>query len=247
MKRTIDRWLIVTGILAVIFGVLTWVFRDTEGNADFYTGKKSVRVCSFIEINALKTDVELIPWEDEEIKVEFKSLMPVSILLGDNRLVVEESDRFALSFMLGEPEDIGIRVYLPKDIYKEITVYTTSGDVRVGRIDSDDITVVTKSGTISAEDTRSLVKLTSGTGDISLDFESVIAGSVMETRQGNARLSFPEGSSVALSYETESGSFKSDLISGSVEGSYMYSFSGGANLIHANIESGQLTVTENKN
>lgn len=246
MNRVINRWLIVTGIFALIFAGLTWYFRDSEGNISFYEGRNSVRICEYIEINMLKTDVELIPYTRDEIRVEYKSLMPISVMLGENRLVIEESDEFVLSFMTGSTEQFGLRVYLPKDIYKEITVYTSSGNVEVGRIDSEDITVVSKSGAISATETRSLVNLVSGTGDIILDFESVIAGSSIETRQGDALISFPAESSVALSYETETGEFSSDLLSGSVEGSYMYSFSGGNNLIHANIGSGTLTVEEHR-
>ena len=66
----------------------------------------------------------------------------------------------------------------------------------------------------------------------------------MQSRTGSAEIIFPKGSSVALDFETNTGELKTDLISGSFPGSYMYSFNGGGNLIHASLESGVLTVRE---
>lgn len=244
MNKTINRWLVVTGIFALIFGGFAWYFRDTKGNASYHEGRNTVKLCEYIELDMLKTNVHLIPYTEDKIKIEYKSIVPISVMLGDNRLVITESDEFVMSFFTGDSEQFGLWLYLPKEIYKSITVYTTSGNVEVGRIDSDGINVITKSGDISAKQARSLVNFTTGTGDIQLQCEYVIAGSSLESRKGNAEITFPEGSSVALSYETETGRFESDILSGSIEGSYMYSFSGGANLIHANIESGTLTVNE---
>ena len=66
----------------------------------------------------------------------------------------------------------------------------------------------------------------------------------MQSRTGNAEIVFPKGSSVALDFETDIGELKTDLLSGSYPGSYMYSFNGGAKLIHASLERGILTVSE---
>ncbi len=244
MNRAINIWLTVTAVLSLIFGGCLWYFRDSEGTAQYYEGRNTVEVCDNIELDMIKTDVQLIPYDGEELLFEYKSTVPISVLKGDNRLVVKESDEFQLSFFTGDEAQFVFTLYLPKRIYKSITVYNSSGDVHIGRIDSDLVTTVTKSGGILATHTRSLMKLTSGSGDILLDFESVVADSSISTRSGNAELIFPKGSSVALSYETETGSFECDLISGSVEGSYMYSFRGGNNLIHADVETGIFTVKE---
>ncbi len=244
MSRAINIWLIVTAVLSLIFGGCLWFFRDSEGTAEYYEGRNTAEVCDNIELDMIKTDVQLIPYEGEELMFEYKSTVPITVLKGDNRLVVKESDEFQLSFFTGDEAQFVFTLYLPKRIYKNITVYNSSGDVHIGRIDSDVVTVVTKSGGILATDTRSLMKLTSGSGDILLDFESVVADSSISTRSGNAELIFPKGSSVALSYETETGSFECDLISGSVEGSYMYSFRGGNNLVRADVETGIFTVKE---
>ena len=246
LNRIINRWLVVMGVLAVIFGAALWYFRDSKGNASYYEGSNTVKLCEYIEIDMLKTNVHILPYQGEKIKIEYKSIVPISVMLGDNRLVITESDEFVLSFLTGDPEQFGLWLYLPKGIYKDIAVSTTSGKAEIGRIDSEDVTVITKSGSISATETRSLVSLVTGSGDILLDFEHVIAGSSIESRKGNAEITFPKGSSVALAYETETGTFNSDILKGSIEGSYMYSFSGGENLISADIESGTLTVNERK-
>lgn len=242
MKKAINIWLIVTGVLALVFGILTYINRDSRGEAEYYEGDNTVEICNTIELDLLKTDVRLIPSAEDRIRIKYKSIVPLSVMMGDNRLVIKESDQFLVSFAVADEESFGLELYLPKNIYDNITVYTSSGNVEVGRIDSYGITVMTKSGDIDADETRSLVQLSSGTGDISLHFDSAIDGSSVETRRGNAEILFPRGSSVALAYETETGKFECDLLTGSVEGSYMYSFSGGENLISADVESGTLTV-----
>ncbi len=242
MNKAVNVWLIVTGVLALVFGILTYINRGSSGEAEYYEGDNTVEVCSTIELDLLKTDVRILPTKDDRIRIKYKSIAPLSVLMGDNRLVIKESDEFIVSFALTDEESFGLELFLPKDIYDNITVYTTSGNVEIGRIDSYGITVITKSGSIDANETRSMVSLTSGTGDISLHFDSVIAGSMIETRHGDAEILFPRGSSVALAYETETGQFVSELLTGSVEGSFMYSFSGGEELIEADVESGTLTV-----
>ena len=114
----------------------------------------------------------------------------------------------------------------------------------LGDVDSEKITTVTNSGDITSENTRSLCSFSTASGNILLDFYSVITGSAVQSRTGNAEIVFPKGSSVALDFETDIGELRTDLISGSFPGSYMYSFNGGGKLIHASLESGILTVRE---
>lgn len=244
MGRTFNRWLIVMGALTLVFGACTWFFRDSKGNAEFYEGSNTVEVCDIIELNLLKCSAELIPYDGDEIRFEYTSVVPISVLKGDNRLVVEESDEFKLSFLTDDETRFGFRLYLPNHVYDSVTVYTSSGSVNAEGISAEQLSIITKSGNIDVEGCDGLVRLTSGTGDVRLSFDEITAGSGIEARSGNAELIIPEGSSVALSYETETGDFRSDLISGSVDGSYMFSFSGGEQLIYADVSAGTLTVSE---
>lgn len=244
MGRTFNRWLIVMGALTVVFGVCTWLLRDSRGNAEFYEGSNTVEVCDVIELNLLKCSAELIPYDGDEIRFEYKSVVPISVLKGDNRLVVEESDEFKLSFLVDDETGFGFRLYLPERVYDDVTVYTSSGAVTAEGISAEQLSIVTKSGNIDVGGCSGLVRLTSGTGDVRLAFDEITAGSGIEARSGNAEIILPEGSSAALSYETETGEFRSDMISGSVDGSYMFSFNGGERLIYADVSAGRLTVSE---
>lgn len=238
-----DRWLIVTGILAAVFAAAAVIFcGDSLGSAK--QGDEKYPMCEYLSIDLLKTDVTVVPSDDEYIRCVWRNDVPLTAEIGDNSLTITESDEFVISLFAGDVSDYGMTLYLPKEFYRDILIYTASGDVVLGNVDSEKITVVTNSGNITSEDTRSLCSFATGSGEIYLDFYSVIAGSVIQSRSGNAQLVFPKGSSVALDFETDTGGINTPLISGSFPGSYMYSFNGGGRLIHASLESGTLTVTE---
>lgn len=244
MGRRFNCWLVVMGALALVFGVCTWFLRDSRGNADFYEGSNTVELCDVIELDLLKCDAELIPYDGEDIRFEYVSVVPITVMKGDNRLVVTESDEFRLSFLTGDKTEFGFRLYLPRHVYDSVTVYTSSGAVSAGGISAEQLNVITKSGNIDVDSCDGIVRLMSGTGNVTLSFDEITDGSGVEVKSGNAEIIIPEGSSVALSYETETGEFISDMISGKVDGSYMFSFSGGERLIYADVATGTLTVSE---
>lgn len=244
MSRRFYCWLIVMGALTLIFGVCTWLVRDSKGNAVLYEGSNTIEICDHIELNLLKCSAELIPYDGDEIRFEYRSVAPVKVLKGDNRIVVEESDEFKLSLLTDEDAELGFKLYLPENSYDIITVYTSSGTVNAEGIAAGQLNVITKSGDIDVRDCNGLVRLTSGTGNVLLSFDEITEGSGVEVRNGDAEILLPKDSSVALSYETETGSFESDMISGSVDGSYMFSFRGGERLIYADVAAGTLTVSE---
>lgn len=244
MGRVFNRWLIVLGALTVIFGACVFLLRDSRGSAVYYEGDNTVPLCANIELDLLKCNVRLIPYDGGDIRFCYKSAVPITVMRGDNRLVVSESDEFRLMLLSDGRQDFNFTLYLPRAEYDVITVYTSAGSVYAGGVTAEQLNIVTKSGNIEVEGCAALTRLTSGTGDIRLCFDSVTEGSGIEARSGNAEIILPRGSSVALSYETETGSFKSDMIKGHVEGSYMFSFSGGETLIYADVGRGTLTVNE---
>jgi len=244
MKKAINRWLVVTGLLSIVFGAFLWKYRFAKGNVQYFEGNNSVELCEYIELNMLKTDVELIPYDGDRIKFVYKSIAPVEVMLGDNRLVVNESDELKVSFLTEEKTDFVFRLYLPKHTYRSLIVYTSTGSVLLDSFSCEAVSVITKSGDIASLNTSTPVQLSSVGGNVFLDFSNVVPDCSIVTRKGDAEIRFPAGSSVALSYETDTGRFRGELLSGSVKGSYMYSFSGGENLIHAEVERGLLTVSE---
>lgn len=243
MEKAINKLLIVFAALAAAFGAGAYLFRNVpHGTA--YEEKIELSLCEYIDIDVLRLDVEVQPYEGEKILVRYTNDVPLNFSVGDNSLTINESDEFVITLFAQDSARFGMSVYLPREIYRAITIYSGSGDVKLGALDAQRIDVTTGSGNITSEDTRSLVYFSSGTGDISLDFAAVIPESAIVTRSGNAFLTIPSESSVALDFETETGECQSELFAGRAIGSYMYSINGGQELIHATLEKGTLTVSE---
>ena len=243
MSRALDRWMIITAVIAVAFAMCAFFFRS-ESPSTALSEERIVPFCEYIEINVLQLDITIIPTDEEDIRISYKSEVPLTFDVGDNSLYISESDEFVISLFAGSGEDFGLRLYLPQRIYREVVVYSTSGSVSMRSINSEKVTVVTNSGDITAEDTRSLVDLISGTGDVTLDYGVIIPESSVQLCKGNAKVMIPEGTPISVDFETESGMLTSDMISGSYAGSYVYSFNGGEKLIHASLDSGVLTIKE---
>ena len=233
MERGINRWLIITAVLAAAFAALAFLIPG-ESLGSSKEGDEYFPLCEYISVDLLKTDVTVIPYEGDRIRMKYRNDVPLTAELGDNSLTISESGEFVVSLFANEHESYGMYLYLPREY----------GDVTLGDVDSEKITTVTNSGDITSENTRSLCSFSTASGNILLDFYSVITGSAVQSRTGNAEIVFPKGSSVALDFETDIGELRTDLISGSFPGSYMYSFNGGGKLIHASLESGILTVRE---
>lgn len=243
MERRINRWLIITAVLAAAFAALAFAFPGKSlGSAR--EGDEYYPLCEYISIDLLKTDVTVIPYDGDRIRMKYRNDVPLTAEIGDNSLTITESGEFVISLFAADSGSYGMYLYLPREYYRDILIYTVSGKVTLGEVDSEKITAVTNSGDIRSEQTRSLCSFSTASGDILLDFYSVIPGSAVQSRTGNAEIVFPKGSSVALDFETDIGELKTDLLSGSYPGSYMYSFNGGAKLIHASLERGILTVSE---
>lgn len=245
MEKAINRLLLLTAVLTLVFCAAAYAHRNDEHDA-VRTVDKVMDVCEYIDIDVLRLDVELIPYDGDKIRIAYKNELPLDIKRGDNRLSISESDDFVISLFLSEESEFGLTLWLPKTVYREITVYTGAGSVKAGGVNSEKLTIVTNSGDITCEDTISLVTLASGSGNISLDFRVVIEGSAIQSRSGSAKLSFPAGNSVAVDFETDTGECVTDLMSGQLSGSNMYSFNGGGTLVHATIEKGTLKISEKK-
>lgn len=242
MRSILNRWIVVTGVLTLILGICVVAFRGGSGNVSYYEGDETFPPCLYMELDMLKCDVELIPYDGEDIRLVYSSLVPITVRTGDNRLVVSESSEMKLTFLTQPPQQTGLKLYLPEKEYGGITIYTSSGRIDCSGISAGEIMAVTKTGDISFDGCYALLQLKSGSGDISLQLDEIVQNSSVETRKGDAQICFPRGSSVALSYKTETGSFSSDMIKSDINGSYMFSFGGGEKLLHADVESGTLTV-----
>lgn len=243
MEKKINRAIVVTMLCAVLFAGIAFLFRnspyETAASAD-----KTFDMCEYIEVDLLRLNVEIAPYDGDEIRICYKNDLPLEIKHGDNRLTISESDRFVVSLFPGAGVEFGLEIYLPEKSYREISVSNGSGSVDIGRIDSRKLVVSTESGNIFCRDTVSQCNIATEEGYISADFETVIDGCEIQSRKGNAEIFIPEKSSVAVDFETEKGECETDLYIGEVHGSYKYSWSGGDNCIHAIVQQGKLTISE---
>lgn len=243
MERAVNRLLVVTAVIAAAFGALAFLFRNS-GHDSLCRDELTLPLCEYIDIELLRLDVTVIPTDDKVITIKYLNDVPVDIVTDYNRITISESDRFVLSFFAGSEEDYGLYVCLPREIYRSVYITTGSGAVKVGRVDSELLTIATDSGDILWEDACCLGNISSATGNARVVFDTVVPETTLTLRKGNAEIVIPEGSSTAVDFLTETGSCDTELISGEIYGSFLYSFNGGAHRINASIGSGTLTITD---
>lgn len=241
MEKIVNKMLAVTFVFAVLFGGAAYLLRNTEHDT-IAEGERDFELYEYIDIDLQRLDVTIIPYDGEDIRVSYKNDLPLAFEVGDNRLSITESTEFVVSLFAGRESEFGLYLYLPRVSFREIKVITGLGDVKIGRVDSGRLTVLTESGDILCEDMVSLGKLTTTSGYISVNFEYVISETEILSRRGDVDMTLPPESSVAVDFETDTGECHTDLWSGQAYGSRTYSFNGGDKLIYAAVEKGTLTI-----
>lgn len=240
MEKAINRWIVITALLGAIFAAAAVLIKSESSSTA--TATEGIPLCEYINIDLLRLDVAVIPCDDIKITLEYTNDIPLDIEYGDNRLSISESDRFVISLFTGSESDFGLRLYLPREIYREVTVYTASGDIFIGGVDAMKLSAVSNSGNITADDICALSSFISDYGDVSVDFAYVIPDTFIQSRRGNGTLSFPHKASAAIEFDTSTGSIGGEAIGGRYEMSGTYGFNGGRNQIQCAFESGELTV-----
>ena len=130
MERAVNRLIVVFGALAALFAAGAYFFRGApHGTA--YEDELETAVCDYIDIDVLRLDVTVLPYDGDDIIIKYRNDLPLTFEKGDNTLYISESDEFVISLLSGR-ERFGMYVYLPRTIYREITVYTGSGSVMLG-------------------------------------------------------------------------------------------------------------------
>lgn len=241
MEKKINKLLAATFLSALLFGGAAFLFGNSEHDT-VAQGERELELYEYIDVDLQRLDVTVIPYDGEGIRVVYKNDLPLEFELGDNRLSVTESTDFVVSLFAGSEDEFGLYLYLPRVSFREIKIVTGGGDVKIGRVDSGKLTVLTESGDIFCEDMVSLGKLTTTSGLISVNFEYVIDGTEILSRRGDVDLTLPVEGSVAVDFQTDAGECRTDLVSGRFYGSHIYSFNGGDKLITAAVEKGTLTV-----
>lgn len=241
MERIVNKMLAVTFAGAVVFGLISFMLRNTDHDI-LAQGEEEFDQYEYIDINLQKLGVTVIPYDGDTIKVMYKNDLPLKFEIGDNSLSISDSTDFVVSLFAGRESEFGLYLYLPRKSYREISIITGTGGVKVGRVDSRELTILTESGDILCEDMVSLGKLTTTSGYINVNFEYVISGTEIMSRRGDVDIKLPQESSVAVDFRTDTGECHTDLWSGQVYGNRVYSFNGGDKQIIAAVERGTMTI-----
>ncbi len=243
MEKIINRILIVTLAGTAVFLCLAFLFRNAEHDT-VASGERSFVRCDYVSVNVTKLPVTVIPYDGEKILVKYENDTPLNFETGDNRLTVSESEKFVVSIFTGNHSDYGITLYLPNEAYREISLYSGEGDIRVGRANCVRMSIITDSGNIFLENTVSMLNVQTTDGTLNIDFDSVADGSQIFSRRGNVNFTIPYKCSIAVDFQSEAGYCSSELWDGVIYGSYKYSLNGGKNLIGVELEEGALTIKE---
>lgn len=243
MKKVINRWLIVTASGAVVFGILTFLFRNSEHDS-FSRGDKFCGFCEYINVEMLRLNVSILPYDGEEIRVVYKNDLPLEIEYGDNSMTISESEKFVISLFSREAEEFGLWLYLPRRSFREISVYTGQGSINVDKTECGLLTLITESGDITCKELSSQANITTSKGFVSLDIEELTDNISVISRRGNAQLSLPKSSSAAISFETEKGECNCDITGTTLKSSGIFGINGGEKTIFAEIPEGTLYIKE---
>lgn len=241
MEKIVNKMLAVTFVCAALFGLTAYLLRNTDHDI-IAQDEREFEMYEYIDIDLQRLDVTVIPYDGEGIRVTYRNDLPLVFELGDNRLSITESTDFVVSLFAGRESEFGLYLYLPRRSFRDIRIITGLGDVKIGRVDSSELTVLTESGDILCEDMVSLGRLTTTSGYINVNFEYVIPETEILSRRGDVDISLPPESSVSVDFQTDTGECHTDLLSGQVYGSRVYSFNGGDIHITAAVERGILTI-----
>lgn len=240
MEKIINKCLVVSLILGVLFGGIAFFLRNSP-HASEAGGEFTFPLLEYLEVDLQRLDVDLILYDKEEITVEYKNDRPLDMEIGDNTLTITESADFIVSLFAGKRSEFGVKIFLPRTEYRDITIYTATGGINVCGVECRKLSAVTESGDITVEGMNYLASLVTTSGKISANMIDIVKDTDILNRSGDIELVFPPESSVAIDFKTKDGECKTDLIGGQIYGNYLYAFNGGKKQISVTAEHGTFT------
>lgn len=243
MEKIINKLLIFTLLGTIALSIVTYKFRNAEHDS-LCEEEFLFERCEYIDIDVSRMNVVLIPYDEPHIKAVYKNDRPLEYELGDNRLSLTESSKLMVSLFTGDESDYSLQLYLPKEFYREITVYTGVGGIIAGRIDALSFTAGSDSGDILLEQSISRLNLSTTSGKITADCEMLVDGTEIQSRRGDVELIVPDRTPFTVDFETQTGYCNCKLTDAAPMGNYEYNFNGGGRRVGARITEGTLTITE---
>ena len=245
MEKFVNKCLVITLALTVLFGGIAFLFRNFP-HASEAGGEFSFPLLEYLDIELQKLDVSIIPYDEDDITVEYKNDRPLDFEIGDNKLTITESNKFVVSLFSGKRSEFGVKIYLPKTVFRDITMYTGTGSINIDNIDCAKLSAITESGDISVKNMGYQAALSTTSGNINLDVGYIVRGTSILNREGNIDLAVPKESSFSVDFQTEDGECKTELFNKQIHGDYLYSFNGGQKQIEVIAEHGTLNIKERK-
>lgn len=243
MEKIINRLLIFALLGTIGFSIVTYKFRNAEHDS-LLEEEYLFETCDYIDIDVSRMKVMLIPYDEPHIKAVYKNDKPLNYEIGDNRLALTESSKLIVSLFTGDESDYALYLYLPKQSYRKITIYTGTGSIIAGRIDAQSLIAGSSSGDIILDDVISRLNISSLSGKITADFEMLADGTAIESRYGDVDITIPKGTAFTLDFDTQTGYCDCSLSDAAPLGSYEYNFNGGGKQLTAYVENGTLSVKE---
>jgi lia operon protein LiaG len=151
-----------------------------------------------LDFQTTAADIEIIPSSTDymtvklegEIKKKFKNKIRMSIAEeGEQMKVTYLSNDNSLGFKLGSEKDVNLRVTIPENAYKELSMHTTSGDVTVENITAENIKIMSTSGdqTIKMLESEGTALFQSTSGNFKLE-RNVLSNFSIESTSGDLEM-----------------------------------------------------------
>lgn len=283
IRIIISSLLILTFISILLWGIEKKGFLNLPfqfgrqmkfANADKYkTGDAAISADSLkkLEINWIDGEVNLIPYDGQDI--EIKETSPDSLSEDEKLQYYYENGTLLIQYQKSgffsfgtHTNDKKLTVSIPSSLCKEIaevSVDTTSSDVRISGIHAESFDIETVSGNVYTTDIESLKEFGSETvsGNLNLsgyfrkiDIETVsgdctaLSLSTPENLQfdgvsGDLTLQIPADSQFSLEFDTMSGNFQNDFATNQKDD--MYICGDGSSHFEIQTVSGDVTLYKN--
>lgn len=160
----------ITAIIMVAsFLISALIFFSTGGVAKLYNGNESNQNINIekvfdpagincISVDTSSTDIHFIPEDRKDIKVHlsgYTSLDEPSLtaeLNGDSLDIYTRDNNRRLIVVAIVITNVKLDIYLPADYLKDITIKTSSGDVKIGKLKAENFLYKSSSGDLTGED-----------------------------------------------------------------------------------------------
>ncbi|MCL2086411.1 MAG: DUF4097 domain-containing protein [Oscillospiraceae bacterium] len=193
---------IVTQYIAVaFFGFESSVYR-LEEKIDF---KKYVN----IEVTNIPLFVDV--YNGDVIKITYISETDLITEETSYGVTIKQDPDFSFSLFSKEQLNYHMRVLLPDRIYNNVTIISTSGEVTMGYIYTNELNVSGRSGNLNISDTGGRLNVNTVSADINISFLEFNEMVFIETLSGDVNILMPHNKQPKLTFLTQSGAFTSDF------------------------------------